>query len=116
MRSVGELISTNEAVATLVAGVDAFRNERKRVSSRLRYINGISVVGSAVINDTAFDLFIEDYYVGRFRNTRGGVVQAIIPDDVQPVKAAACPAGSQLTCLCVITPTTNAVSIKVYGW
>ncbi len=111
----GELLSTNEAAATLTVGVDAFRNERKRVSSRLRYVEGISIVGANAINEAAVDLYIEDYYVGRFRNSRAGVAAAIMPDDYQSIRAAACPRGSQLTAIIAIAPTVSPLLIKLYG-
>jgi len=116
MRQTGILVSTSEAAATLTAGVDAFRNDRKRTSSRLRFGTGISVVGSAAINDTVVDIYIENYLIGRFRNTRAGVVAAIIPDDVIPVSPAAIPIGSGLSAIIITAPTTNPLLIAVYGY
>lgn len=111
----GVLIASNEAAATLTVGVDAFRNERKRVSSKLRYLDGIAVVGSAAINDAAVDLYIEDYYVGRFYNSRAGVAAPIYPDDVQPIRPAACPPGSQLTCIIADAPVTSPLLVTLLG-
>ena len=115
MQQQGQLLSTSEAAATLTVGTDAFRNERKRVSSRLRYIAGITVVGGNAINECAVDVYIEDYYVGRFRNSRNGVAAAIMPDDLQPIRAAACPPGSQLTCIIAIAPTVSPLLIQLMG-
>ena len=70
----GILISTSEAAATLTVGTDSFRNDRKSSSSRARSVEGIAVVGSAAINDSEVDLYAGDYYFGRFRNSRAGVV------------------------------------------
>ncbi len=111
----GELLSTSEAAATLIVGTDAFRNERKRTSSRLRYVSGISIVGANAINEATVDVFIEDYFVGRFRNSRAGAVAAILPDDYQPVKTAACPPGSQISAVIIVAPTVSPLLIKVYG-
>ncbi len=111
----GILLSTNEAAATLTLGVDAARNERKRVSSKLRYIDGISVVGSAVIDDAQVDLYIEDYYAGRFGLTRVGVVTALYPDDVQPIRPCAVPPGSQIALIIADAPATNALKVTLYG-
>ena len=111
----GELLSTSEAAATLTVGTDAFRNERKRTSSRLRYINGISIVGANAINEASVDLFIENYFVGTFRNSRAGVAAAIMPDDFQAVKTSAVPVGSAITALIRVAPTVNPLLIKVFG-
>ncbi|GAI71657.1 unnamed protein product, partial [marine sediment metagenome] len=45
------ILNTYEAAATLTLGVDAFRNERKSVSSRRRVLRGVAVVGSTAVND-----------------------------------------------------------------
>lgn len=111
----GELISTSEAAATLTVGVDAFRNERKSVSSRPRRIDGFSVVGSVAINDTEVDFHAGDYYFGRFRNSRAGVVAAILPDDFQPVRPVMVAPGDKVTATIVDAPATNPLLIKVYG-
>lgn len=116
MPGIGELLSTSEAAATLTVGVDAFRNERKRVSSRLRYVTGISIVGGNAINEARVDFYIEDYFVGNFRNSRAGVSQAILPDDLQPIREAACPQGSQMTAVIGVAPTVSPLLIKVYGY
>jgi len=112
----GLLIETNEAAATLTLGTDVFRNDRKRVSSRLRYLTGVSVVGSAAIDDASVDIYIEDYFVGRFFVRRAGVVAAIFPDDVVPVRAAAWPAGSQITGVITDAPATNPLKVGIYGY
>ncbi len=115
-QQVGELISTSEAAATLTVGVDAMRNERKRVSSRLRYLAGVSIVGANAINEAAVDIYIEDYFVGRFRNSRAGVSAAILPDDLQPIRAAAIPPGSQISAVITVAPTVSPLLIKMYGY
>jgi len=115
-RGTGELLSTNEAAATLTLGVDAFRNERKNSTSSLRYGTGVSIVGSAAINDCSVDIYVEDYFVGRFFNTRAGVVAAILPDDLIPVKAFAIPPGSRLVAIVTDAPATSPLLIKVYGY
>ncbi len=115
MQGLGELISSYEAAATLTVGTDAFRNERKSVSSRARSVNGISVVGGNAINEASVDVHIEDYFVGRFRSTRAGAVQCILPDDYQPARPALCPAGSKITATIITAPTVSPLAIKVYG-
>jgi len=116
MPQIGELISTGEAAATLAVGTDALRNERKRTSSSLRYVTGVSVVGGNAINEASIEVYIEDYFVGRFRNSRSGVAAAILPDDLQPVKPAACPPGSQISAVVIIAPTVSPLYIKIYGF
>jgi hypothetical protein len=111
----GELISTSEAAATLTAGVDAFRNERKSVSSRPRRVDGFSVVGANAINEAEVDIHAGDYFFGRFRNSRAGVAAAIMPDDMQPVRAVMVAPGDKLTATIVTIPTVSPLLIKVYG-
>lgn len=112
---VGELISSGEAAATLTVGTDAFRNERKATSSRPRSVEGVTVVGGNAINEATVDIHIEDYFVGRFRNTRSGVAQVILNQDYQPVRPALCPAGSKITATIITAPTVSPLYIKVYG-
>jgi len=111
----GELISTYEAAATLVVGTDAFRNERKATSSRRRSVEGVSIVGANAINECTVDIHIEDYFVGRFRNTLNGAVQHRMPDDYQAVRPALCPAGSKITATIIVAPTVSPLLIKLFG-
>ncbi len=111
----GELISTNEAAATLIVGTDAFRNERKSTSSRPRRIDGFSLVGANAINECQVDIYAGDYFFGSFRNSRNGVVAAILPDDFQPVRSVGVAAGDRLTGVIVVAPTVSPLLIKVYG-
>jgi len=111
----GMLISTSEAAATLTVGTDAFRNDRKRTSSRTRVVEGLAVVGSAAINDTEVDLYAGDYYFGRFRNSRAGVAAPIMPDDFQAVRATIVAPGDALTATIVDAPGTNPLLIQVFG-
>jgi hypothetical protein len=115
-RPSGILLSTNETAATLTVGVDIFRNERQKVSSRLRFITGIVLVGSAAINDTIIDLFIEKYYAGRVLLSRAGVVAPIYPDDIQALAEAAVPPGSQISGIVFDAPATNPVICQIFGY
>lgn len=109
------LFNTTEAAATLTVGVDAFRNERKRTSSRPRIMTGVTIVGGNAINEASVDIYIEDYYVGRFRNTRAGVVAPIMPDDFQSVGAKAVPVGSQVAAIIAVAPTVSPLLIQIHG-
>ena len=107
-------INTHEAVGTLTVGTDAFRNERQNVSSRRRALRGVAIVGSAAINDCAVDIYIEDFYVGRFRNSKAGVVQVVTNEDIFPVGPHFIPAGSKITAIIAIQPTTSPLIIKLH--
>jgi len=111
----GVLISTSEAAATLTVGTDAFRNDRKRTSSRPRIVEGITVVGSAAINDTELDLYAGSHYFGRFRNSRAGVAAEIISDDYQAISPTIVAPGDAITATIVDAPGTNPLLIKIYG-
>jgi len=108
------LFNTSEAAATLTVGTDAFRNERKRTSSELRWVRGIVIVGGNAINEAAVDFYIENYYIGRFRNSRAGVAAPIIPDDLQGVGPHAVPPGSQVAAVIAVAPTVSPLLIQVY--
>ena len=108
------LISTYEAAATLLAGVDALRNERKNVSSRRRVLRGVACVGGAAVDDTTFDLYIEDFFVGTFRNTAAGVVGVNITQDVIPVGPHYIPPGSKLSAIMAANAGAGFCKIQLY--
>lgn len=91
-------IKTFELAATLILGVDALRNERMNVSSKPRQLRGVAVVGSTAINDCEVTLYIEDFIVGQFRNTRAGAaIQVLADQDIQPVGPHFIPPGAKIT-------------------
>ncbi len=107
------ILNTYEAAATLTVGTDAFRNERKQSSSQPRVLKSVAIVGANAINECAVDLYIEDFYVGRFRNTRSGAVQVIHPDDDVAVGPHYIPAGSKLTAIIAVAPTVSPLIIQL---
>lgn len=107
------LLNTYEAAATLTVGTDAFRNEQRNVSSQNRVMSGIAVVGSAAINDCSVDVYIEDYYVGNFRNSKAGVIGVDLQQDIRPVGPHAVPAGSKMSAIIRVAPTTSPLLITV---
>ncbi len=111
----GEIISTYEAAATLLAGVDAFRNDRKSSTSRHRSVEGIAIVGGNAINEAVVDVMAGDYFFGRFRNTLNGAVAIRMPEDYQAIKPGMLPAGDRLVATIVIAPTVSPLIIKVFG-
>ena len=111
----GILINTAEAAATLTVGVDAFRNDRKRTSSRRRVIEGIVIVGGNAINEASVDIFAGDFYFGRFRNSRSGVAAPIMPDDMQGLRPTIVAPGDALTATIVVAPTVSPLMIQIYG-
>lgn len=108
------LFETYEAAATALVGVDLARNERRNVSSKPRVLRGIAVVGGNAINEAAIDVYIEDYYVGRFRNTASGVTNITIPDDVKPVGPHYIPAGSKVSLIVAVAPTVSPILVGCY--
>lgn len=107
-------IKTFEAAANLTLGTDALRNERLNVTSQPRVLRGVAVVGSAVINDSEISLYIESFFVGRFRNTTAGVVSVDAAKDVIAVGPHAIPAGSKITADVTVAPGTNPLIIQLY--
>lgn len=108
------IINTYEAAATLIVGVDAFRNERRNVSSKPRVIRAIAIVGGNAINEAAVDLYIEDYYVGRFRNSLNGAVSVIMDQHIVPIGPHYVPVGSKLSAVIAIAPTVSPLIIQLF--
>lgn len=108
------IFNTSEAAATLTVGTDALRNERKRTSSQPRVMRGVVIVGGNTINEAEIDIYIEDYFVGTFRNSRSGVAAPIMPDDLQAVGPHMIPAGSQVACIVKVAPTVSPLLIQIY--
>lgn len=111
----GILVQSYEAAATLTAGTDAFRNERKRVSSRNRVITGIAIVGGNAINEAAVDLYAGDHFFGRFRNSLNGAVSVIMPDHFQAIRPTVVAAGDQITAVIGTAPTVSPLTIQLFG-
>ena len=109
------LFNTVEAAATLTVGTDAFRNERKRSSSRPRIMEGIAIVGGNAIGEATVNVFIEDYFVGAFQNSLNGAVSVIMPDHYQSTGRHAIPAGSQVAAIIAVAPTVSPLKIQVFG-
>ena len=107
-------IRTYEAAATLTLGVDALRNERMNVSSRRRVLRGVAVVGSTAINDCEVSIYIEDYFVGVFRNSQAGAAVSInASEDIVPVGPHAIPAGSKITAIVSIAVVGNPLIVQL---
>jgi hypothetical protein len=101
------------AAATAVVGYDLFQNTTWQISSRPRVISGIACAGSTAINDSAFELFVENVKVGNFYNTRAGVI-APLADDVIALGKTYVPAGSKISAIVTDAPATNALNVIVY--
>lgn len=110
----GILLNTSEAVGTLVAGVDAFRNERKNYTANPRKITGIAIVGGNAINECSLDLHAGDHYFGRFRNSLNGAVAPRMPDDLQPIDPTWV-VGDKITATIVTAPTVSPLQIQLFG-
>lgn len=108
------LLNTYEAAATLIVGTDALRNARQNVSSRNRVLRGVAIVGANAINECEVALYIEDFFVGNFRNSRAGVSQVIASEDVYPVGPFAVPAGSKLSAIIMVAPTVSPLIMQLY--
>jgi len=108
------ILNTYEAAATLTVGTDAFRNERQNVSSRNRVMRGVAIVGGNAINEAEIGIYIEDYFVGNFRNTLNGAVQVRANQDIFPVGPYAIPAGSKISGIVNVAPTVSPLVIQIH--
>lgn len=111
----GILLNTVEATATLLVGVDAFRNERKNSSSRPRVITGIAIVGANAVGECTVNLFVESTLVGAFQNSLNGAVAILLPDHLQPISPTPVPIGSRIVAQIAVAPTVSPLKIQVYG-
>lgn len=107
-------IKTYEAAANLTLGVDALRNERLNVTSQMRTLRGVAVVGSAAINDCEIALYIESFFVGHFRNTTAGVVSVDAAKDVIAVGPHAIPPGAKISAIVTVAPGTSPLIIQLF--
>lgn len=99
------------AATTAVAGYDLFGAQTWRVSSRARRLRGIAVAGSAAAGDCSFDVYIDQYHVGRFYNLATGWPTR---DHIVPCKGNYIPAGATLAGIMHTAPTTNPINVIVY--
>ncbi len=109
------LLNTVEAVATLIVGTDAFRNERKNVSSRPRVVTGIAIVGGNAVGEAEVDLYVGDHYLGRYQSSLNGAVAVLIPDHVQQVGPAYVAPGDKIAGIIAVAPTVSPLKIQVFG-
>lgn len=108
------LVNAHVAAATAVVGYDLLQNERMNVSSQPRILRGVALVGSTNVDDAAVDIYIENFYVGRFYNTHAGVIQVDAQSDIMPVGPHAVPAGSKLSAIVFDAPAGNPVNLVLY--
>ncbi|MBA7541975.1 hypothetical protein ES705_34291 [subsurface metagenome] len=101
----------NVAQAVAVVGYDCFANQTWRVAARERRLTGMALTGSAAAGDCAVDLFVDQFYVGRFRNTNLGVPQMSL--DMIPLKGNLVPPGATISAIVAVAPTTNAINITL---
>ena len=113
--ATGVLISTDEAAATLTAGVDAFRNSRMRTSSRPRVVEGIAIVGGNAIGEAQVDLYAGNHYFGRFETKLNGAVAILLPDHLAPIPSTIVAPGDPISALIGVAPTVSPLKIQLFG-
>jgi len=102
---IGE-VSVTAAVA--VAGYDLFRDQTWRVASKDRRLTGIGVAGSAAAGDCSFDLYIDQYHVGRFYVLAAGWPTR---DHFVPLQGNFVPRGATIAAIMHVAPTTNPINV-----
>lgn len=112
----GALLSTNELAATLLVGVDVFRNERNQSTPYWRLVTGITIVGSTAINDFEIDLYAGDNFLGHyFLNVAGAAVTPALPDNLQPIAPTWVAPGTKVSGIITNAAVANPVQCKLYG-
>jgi len=96
------------AAATAVVGYDLFRDQTWRVSGKPRRLRGLALAGSAAALDTAADLFVDQFHVGRFYNSAVGF--PLMADHLIPLKGNNVPPGSTISLIVAVAPTTNPIN------
>ena len=99
------------AAATAVAGYDLCRDATWRVSSRRRVLRGIAVAGSTAAGDCSFDLYVDQYHVGRCYNLAAGWPTR---DHLVPLKGNLVPPGATIAMIMHTAPTTNPINVILY--
>lgn len=96
------------AAADAVAGYDLFRDQTWNVSAKPRRLYGIGVTGSAAPGDCSFNLFIDQFHVGRFFVLATGWP---LKDHIIPLKGNNVPPGAKVAAIMVTAPTTNPINV-----
>ena len=96
------------AAATAVAGYDLFRDQTWRVAAKDRRLFGVMVAGSTAPGDCSFDLFIDQFYVGRFFNLATGFPTR---DHMIPLRGNMAPRGSTVAAIVHTEPATNPLNV-----
>ena len=94
--------------AVAVAGYDLFRDQTWRVASKARRLKGVWVAGSTAAGDCWFDLFVDQYHVGRFYNLAVGWPTK---DHQVPLKGNYVPPGATIAAIMGIAPTANPINV-----
>jgi len=111
MRGKGVLGEVSVTSATAVAGYDLLRDATWRVSSKPRRLWGVAVAGSTAAGDCSFDLYIDQYHVGRFYNLATGWPTR---DHIVPCKGNSIPPGATIAAIMHTAPTTNPINCIFY--
>lgn len=112
----GQLLSTDEAAATLLVGIDVFRNERMNVDTRWRLVTGITIVGSTALRDFAINLFAGDLMLGNYVvNVIGAAVIPVLPDNLQPIPPTWVQPGTKIAGIITNAAVGNNVQCVLYG-
>lgn len=98
------------AAATAVAGYDLVRDQTWRVSSKPRTLQGVMCAGSTAAGDCSFDVYIDQFYVGRIYNLSTGWPTR---DHLVPLKRNYIPPGATLALIMFTAPTTNPINVIV---
>lgn len=99
------------ASATAVAGYDIFRDQTWRVSARTRKLRGIAVAGSTAAGDCSFDLYVDQYHIGRCYNLATGWPTR---DHLIPLKGNLVPPGATISAIMLTAPTANPINVILY--
>ena len=112
----GQLLSTDEVAATLLVGIDVFRNERMNVDTRWRLVTAITIVGSTALRDFEIDLFAGDLMLGHYVvNVVGAAVIPVLPDNLQPIPSTWIAPGVKISGIITNAAVGNPVQCVLYG-
>jgi len=99
------------AAATAVVGYDMFTGRVWAREAGPRAVRAMALTGSAVIGDSAVELYIGVTQVGEFVNS--ALLTPQVQRDLVPLENLYVPPGTQLRCIVTDAPATSILYVMI---
>ena len=110
MADLPSFTATSAAAAASV-GTDLLSGEVFSRETQNRVLTGVAYTGSAVIGDTAVEVYVGKTLVGNFYNS--ALLTPQVQRDLVPLEALGVPGGTQLRVVVTDAPATSPVFIQL---